>query len=362
MDQVEDVDVPPYGLPPSSQSRALVTAVRLGVRPFAGRIKGRSATIRFWRSVLGAGSRCLRPDPRVIVQPIIDPCVEDPSVKRPVKGEWLRPPGSSVKDGAILYLHGGAYAICSPRTHRSITTRLAIDTGLAVLCPDYRLAPEHPFPAAFEDTLDAYRLLLSRGVAPERITIAGDSAGGHLAAVLTGEICRTGLPMPGGVVLFSPWVDLTGELATAAAKQLRDPYIEPAVADRFARLYVGTSDWNDPRLSLLTCPDDVLPPFLIQVGGIEVLRAEAERFAEVLAEAGTEYDLQVWPGQMHVFQLFNRMLPEADMAMREAARFIREVVGAGGVSQIAEPKAVRSLSPARRLQSMRGILQSWRAA
>ncbi len=291
---------------------------------------------------------------------MIDPCVEDPAVRRPVTGEWLRAPGSSVRDGAILYLHGGAYAICSPRTHRSITTRLAMDTGLPVFAPDYRLAPEHPFPAAFEDTLDAYRMLLARGVPPEKITIAGDSAGGHLAAVLTGEICRTNLPMPGGVILFSPWVDLTGELAKAAALQARDPYIDPAVADRFARLYVGTGDWADPRLSLLTCTDGELPPFLIQVGGIEVLRAEAERFAEVLAEAGTRYDLQVWPGQMHVFQLFNRLLPEADKAMREAARFVREVVGAGRTIEVAEsvPEAAQS----RRLQSMRGLLQSWRAA
>jgi monoterpene epsilon-lactone hydrolase len=335
VDPAEEVNIPPFGQSPSSQSRALATAVRLGLRPITGRIKGRTVTIRLWRSVLGAGSRVLRPDPRVTVQPIIDPCVEDPLVKRPVRGEWLRPPDSTVKDGAILYLHGGGYAICSPKTHRVITTRLAMDTGLPVLAPDYRLAPEHPFPAAFEDTLDAYRLLLARGVPAERITIAGDSSGGHLAAVLTGEACRTGLPSPGGVVLFSPWVDLTGELALASAMRRRDPYIDAEVATRFARLYVGAGDWNDPRLSLLTCADVELPPFLIQVGGIEVLREEAERFAEVLAAAGTRFDLQVWPGQMHVFQIFNRLLPEADKAMREAARFIREVVGAGAVTEAA---------------------------
>jgi monoterpene epsilon-lactone hydrolase len=330
-----EVTIPPYERAPSSQSRALATAVRLGVRPFAGRIKGRSATIRFWRTVLRAGSRCLRPDPRVSVQPIIDPCVEDPNVKRPVRGEWLRPPGSTARDGAVLYLHGGAYAICSPKTHRVITTRLAMDTGLPVLALDYRLAPEHPFPAAFEDTLDAYRLLLARGVPADRITIAGDSSGGHLAAALTSEACRTGLPTPGGVILFSPWVDLTGELAMASAMRRRDPYIDAAVATRFGRLYVGAGDWNDPRLSLLTCPSAELPPFLIQVGGIEVMRAEAEALAEVLAAAGTRFDLQVWPGQMHVFQIFNRLLPEADQAMREAARFIREVVGAGSVTEAA---------------------------
>jgi acetyl esterase/lipase len=313
----------------------LTTAVRLGVRPFAGRIKGRSATIRLWRSLLGAGSRCLRADPRVSVEPIIDPCVEDPDVKRPVRGEWLRSPGCSPERGAILYLHGGGYAICSPRTHRVITTRLAMDTDLSVLAPDYRLAPEHPFPAAFEDVLDAYRLLLARGFSSDRIIIAGDSSGGHLATALTAEACRTGLPAPAGVVLFSPWVDLTGELANAAVSSSRDPYIVPAVATRFGRLYVGTGDWEDPRLSLLTCPNEKLPPFLIQVGGIEVLRAEAEALAEVLEEAGSPYDLQIWPEQMHVFQIFNRILPEADAAMREASRFIRRVLGTDSVTEAA---------------------------
>lgn len=335
MDPTEAVNEPPVGQSPSSQSRALAAAVRLGIRPFAGRIKGRSASIRVWRSLLGAGSRCLRPDPRVSIQPIVDPCIEDPDVERPVTGEWLRPPGGSTKDGAILYLHGGGYAICSPKTHRVITTRLAIDTGLPVLAPDYRLAPEHPFPAAFEDTLDAYRLLLARGVPADRIIIAGDSSGGHLATALTCEACRTGLPSPAGVVLFSPWVDLTGELARSAALRYRDPYIEPAVATRFGRMYVGSGDWNDPRLSLLTGAGAGLPPFLIQVGGIEVLREEAERLAEILAEAGTRFDLQVWPGQMHVFQIFNRMLPEADRAMREAARFIRDRAGIRAVTEAA---------------------------
>lgn len=335
VDYVEEVNIPPFARTPSSQSRVLTTAVRLGVRPFAGRIKGRSATIRLWRSLLGAGSRCLRADPRVSVEPIIDPCVEDPDVKRPVRGEWLRSPGCSPERGAILYLHGGGYAICSPRTHRVITTRLAMDTDLPVLAPDYRLAPEHPFPAAFEDVLDAYRLLLARGFSSDRIIIAGDSSGGHLATALTAEACRTGLPVPAGVVLFSPWVDLTGELAMASVSSSRDPYIVPAVATRFGRLYVGKGDWADPRLSLLTCPNEALPPFLIQVGGIEVLRAEAEALAEVLDEAGSPYDLQVWPEQMHVFQIFNRLLPEADAAMREASRFIRRVLGTDSITEAA---------------------------
>ncbi|MCO5968081.1 alpha/beta hydrolase [Actinoallomurus soli] len=335
MTHVAEAERPPYERIPSSQSRALAAAIRLGIRPFSGRVKGGPAGIRLWRTLLGAGSHCLRADPRVLVEPFSDPCVDEPRIRRPVRGEWLRPPGGDASRGAVLYLHGGAYAICSPRTHRVITTRLAMETGMPVLAPRYRQAPEHPFPAAFEDALDAYRLLLARGIPAERITLVGDSSGGHLAAALTGEACRTDLPTPGKVVLFSPWIDLTGELATTSAMLRRDPFIVPAVATRFGRLYVGTGDWNDPRLSILSCASADLPPFLIQVGGIEVLRDEAERFAEVLAEAGADYELQVWPGQMHVFQMFNGLIPEAGEAMREAARFIRRDADHGSVPEAA---------------------------
>jgi epsilon-lactone hydrolase len=335
MTHVADAEIPPYERIPSSQSRALAATIRLGIRPFSGRVKGGSAGIRLWRTLLGAGSHCLRADSRVRVQAFNDPCVDIPQVRRPVRGEWLRPPGGDTSRGVILYLHGGAYAICSPRTHRVITARLAMDTGMPALVPRYRQAPEHPFPAAFEDALDAYRLLLARGLPPERITVVGDSSGGHLAAALAGEACRTGLPTPGKVVLFSPWIDLTGELAMTSPMLRRDPFIVPAVATRFGRLYVGAGDWNDPRLSILSCASADLPPFLIQVGGIEVLRDEAEKFAEVLAEAGADYELQVWPGQMHVFQMFHGLIPEADAAMREAARFIRRTADHGSVPEAA---------------------------
>jgi epsilon-lactone hydrolase len=137
------------------------------------------------------------------------------------------------------------------------------------------------------------------------------------------------------VVLFSPWIDLTGELALTSPMLRRDPFIVPTVATRFGRLYVGTGDWNDPRLSLLTCASADLPPFLIQVGGIEVLRDEAEKFAEALAQAGADYELQVWPGQMHVFQMFNGLIPEASEAMREAARFISRDADHGSVPEAA---------------------------
>ncbi|KAB2363340.1 alpha/beta hydrolase [Actinomadura montaniterrae] len=317
---------------PSVRSRAISGALRLGVHPFMHRVPGHAPSIRTARSAVDAASLLLRAGSRVRVVPLDDPRVESGG-GRPVKGEWVvargAPEPSEAPEGpaggAILYLHGGGYVVCSPRTHRPITSRLALDTGLPVLVPRYRLAPEHPFPAALEDAVAAYRWLLDRGVPASGIVVAGDSAGGHLAATLAGEICRTGLPSPAGIVLFSPWVDLTCELSTQAQRRSRDPYISAYAARRVARLVVGPAGFDDPRLALLTCAWTDTPPVLIQVGGAEVLRPEAEALADALTAAGADCELQVWKGQMHVFQMLNRVLPEASAAMRDAARFVASV-------------------------------------
>ncbi|HEU5155462.1 MAG TPA: alpha/beta hydrolase [Streptosporangiaceae bacterium] len=241
----------------------------------------------------------------------------------------------STTDGAVLYLHGGAYVCCSPRTHRVLTSRLALDTGLPVLVPKYRLAPEHPFPAALDDALAAYQWLLAQGVAPERVVVAGDSAGGHLAATLAAELARTGGPAPAGVVLYSPWADLTCELSIEWDRQCRDPYIVPALGRRFGMLYAGEHDFTDPRLALLSCTTTGLPPFLIQAGGADALRSDAERLAEVLTGIGVACELQIWRGQMHVFQVLHMLVPEARAALRETGRFVRSVIGAEPASAAA---------------------------
>jgi acetyl esterase/lipase len=317
-----------YDRRPSVRSRVVSGAIRLGVRPFVHRVPGHARSIRTARSTVDAASLLLRPSQRVRVRQVIDPQVESGRPRRSVRGEWVvtRDAEEAGPAGAVLYLHGGGYVVCSPRTHRPITSRLALDTGLPVFAPRYRLAPEHCFPAPLEDALAAYRWLLDRGIPAAGIVIAGDSAGGHLAAALTGEICRTGLPRPAGTVLYSPWVDLTCELSLKAQRRARDPYISARSARRVARLVVGPAGFDDPRLALLASPWTDTPPFLIQVGGAEVLRGEAEELARELNEAGTHCELQVWKGQMHVFQILNRVLPEADAAMRETSRFIRSVV------------------------------------
>ncbi|MDX6741785.1 alpha/beta hydrolase [Actinocorallia sp. A-T 12471] len=303
---------------PSLQSRVLGGALRLTMRPLIHRAPSHPVPIRVARRALDRAAALLPTDRRVRVERVRDPHLRTGHVMR---AEWIIPE-SADDSGAVLYLHGGGYILCSPQTHRPLTSRVALDTGLPVLAPHYRLAPEHPFPAALEDALAAYQWLLDRG--HQKIVIMGDSAGGHLAAGLAGEITRTGLPEPVGIVLYSPWVDLLCELSVPHDKQVRDSFISPFAARRVGKLVAGLE--IDPRLHLLTADWTALPPVLIQVGGDEVLRPEAEELARLLTAAGGRVDLQIWPGQIHVFQLLNRLLPDADEAMRQTATFITQAL------------------------------------
>ncbi|WP_286990910.1 alpha/beta hydrolase [Thermomonospora sp. CIF 1] len=314
------------GRRPSVQSAVLSRALRLGLRPIVHRLPGHPVGIRTARTAVEAASLLVGHHPGTRVRGVRIPLEDADGDGRHLAGELLVPEKGQVGDAAVLYLHGGGYIICSPRSHRPITSRLAVDTQLPVFVPHYRLLPEHPFPAPLEDALAAYRWLLEEGYPASRIVIAGDSAGGHLAASLTGEICRTGLPTPAGLVLYSPWVDLTCELSLEYDAQVRDAYLSAHTVRRIGRLVMGQAELNDPRLALLECSWNGVPPVLIQVGGAEALRPEAERLAAALTEAGTDCRLQVWEGQFHVFQLLNRFLPEARAAMDETARFIRSVL------------------------------------
>jgi len=317
-------DQPAWDRKPSLASQAVGAALRVGLHPIMHRIPSRPQPIRAARAAIDRAAVLVPTGTKVRVERVRDPHVHTGHV---MKAEWIIPPEAD-QSAAVLYLHGGGYVICSPRTHRPITARLAVDTGLPVLAPRYRLAPEHPFPAALEDAVEAYKWLLARGYS--RIIVAGDSAGGHLAASLAGEISRTNLPTPAGVVLYSPWVDLTCEMSAVWDKLVRDPYLSGRGAQRVGRLVAGKV--IDPRLALLSCEWGALPPFLIQVGGAEVLRPEAEAFADVLRAAGASVDLQVWPGQMHVFQILNRFVPEADAAMRETSTFVAAALEATSIT------------------------------
>jgi monoterpene epsilon-lactone hydrolase len=239
---------------------------------------------------------------------------------RRVVGEWVRAPGVSTSRGAVYFVHGSGFALCSPRTHRRLTAWLSRLTGLPVFTVDYRLAPRHRFPAAADDVRAGWNWLTSQ-LPAERVVIAGDSAGGHLSVdlLLQPDVAAHG---PAALVLFSPLVDLTLELARAREDLRRDPAVRASDAARLVRLYSRGVDPDHPRLKLDVAGGPTLPPTLIQVGGAEFLLADARHLAADIRTAGGRCTLQVWPDQVHVFQALPRLTPEAAKAMAHAASFI----------------------------------------
>lgn len=243
--------------------------------------------------------------------------------------EWVSC-GRAARRQIVLYLHGGAYLMGSPRTHRSITAMLARLTGRRVMVPDYRLAPEHPAPAAVEDCLAAYATLLAQGYAPEDIALAGESAGGGLVFAMMLLAQQKGFPLPGCAVALSPWVDLahTGEsIKTNAASEAMLP---PGRVDEVAAYYIGEGDPKDPLISPLYGTLDAPPPVFITVGEPEILRDDATRMAEKLREAGGSVTLRIIPHVPHAWQFFGPYLPEARASMQEVAGFIGDCLETGG--------------------------------
>ncbi|MGC0364430.1 monoterpene epsilon-lactone hydrolase [Rhodococcus sp. 27YEA15] len=255
-----------------------------------------------------------------------------------VVGEWVCAPGVSRDNSrsAIYYLHGSAYVVCSARTHRALASNLSRDTGLPVFVLDYRLAPEHLFPAAADDVESGYRWIREQGYAAENVVVAGDSAGGHLALDLVIENMSAGIAQPAAVVLFSPLIDLTFGLAAEQEKHRRDPMISAEAARRLVDLYTHEHPEDSPRLRLTAPAGHALPPFLVQAGGAEMLSADARHLAELLRAAGGTCDLQIWPGQMHVFQALPRLIPEAGPALRRAAQFVADVLAQATDTAVAD--------------------------
>lgn len=233
--------------------------------------------------------------------------------------------GADRQDAVILYLHGGGYIAGSPTTHEALVARISRLTGLTLACPDYRLAPEHPAPAAFEDAVAAHQMLLAKGHAPGRIVLGGDSAGGGLALALLADLCQRGLT-PAGLFVFSPWTDLTMSSDSLRRNAARDPIL-PAnrVSEAVARVR-GTLAPGDPRLSPLHASFPGVPPVLIQVGPDEILYDDSRRMAEVLHRAGGQVELQEWQGCPHVWQFMDGLVPEARAALRKVAGFVGRLV------------------------------------
>jgi monoterpene epsilon-lactone hydrolase len=231
--------------------------------------------------------------------------------------------------GRLLYLHGGGYVIGSPDTHAGLVGELARRAGLRAVSVDYRLAPEHPFPAAVDDGLAAYRELLATGTDPQDIVVAGDSAGGGLGIAALLAAREAGLPQPAAVAVFSPWVDLTLAGGSIRSKEGIDPIFTEADIRAYADLYVGAGDRAHPLASPVFADLTGLPPLFVQVGANEVLLDDAVRLAGRAGADGVEVTLEVGPGLPHVFQHHYGRLDEADAALDRAARFLTARLGAG---------------------------------
>ena len=226
-------------------------------------------------------------------------------------------------DRGVLYFHGGGYVLGSLNTHAELMGRIARACRAPVLGIDYRLAPEHPYPAAIEDAVASYELLLANGIAPEQIVIAGDSAGGGLTLACMLELRSQGKDLPAGAVLFSPWTDLTASGASLTTRAEADPMIHPQLLEPMAALYRGDTAADDPGVSPLFADLAGLPPMLIQVGDHEVLLDDSTRLAQQAQAAGVEATLEIYDEGFHVFQAMPELPESADALASMAAFFDR---------------------------------------
>ncbi len=235
--------------------------------------------------------------------------------------ERLTPAGA---DGAraLLYLHGGGYCVGSPTSHRGLAGRLAAAIGCVALLPDYRLAPEHRFPAAVDDAVKAYRHLLGEGIEPGHIVIAGDSAGGGLTIAAAIAIRDSGLPQPGCLFAISPWANL-GQSGAAYAAVLDDPMLTRQGLQDFADAYLQGEAADHPLASPALGDLHGLPPMLLQAGGAEILASDTTLLAERAGLAGVEVRAEIWPEMIHVWHAFSPWLGAGRRAIDEAAVWVK---------------------------------------
>ncbi len=240
-----------------------------------------------------------------------------------VRCEWAEIAGDDAPR-RVLYLHGGGYVIGSPESHRNLTSRLAKAAGARVLSVDYRLAPEHPFPAAVDDAVAAYRWLLAEGAEPERTAIGGDSAGGGLAIATLVALRDAGDPLPAAGLCLSPWVDLEGRGESMTARAAQDPMVSRDLLREMAAHYLNGQDPRTPLAAPLHADLTGLPPLLIQVGEAEILYDDATRIGERARAAGVDATVEPWDEMIHVWQVFGGTLPEADEAIERLGEFVRK--------------------------------------
>lgn len=304
---------PAEGDRPSPQARIAAWLARRFVRPgLARETDPVAARARFLRM-----ARWLVPDPRGARFRQVRP--------GGVPALWASIPAREAPSpGVILYLHGGAYVMGSPRTHRALAARLAAAAGMRALLPHYRRAPEHPFPAALEDALAVYDALCAEGHPPGRIALAGDSAGGGLALALLAEISRSGRPRPAAAVAFSPVLDLTFTGRSWDSNRATDAMLPAERGPDMAAMWLQGADPRDPRASPLFAAWDRPPPVMLCAGRTELLRDDSVRMAERLRAAGGRVALRIAGDLPHVWPYLCPWLPEGCATITEAGAFLAD--------------------------------------
>ncbi|MGM7678617.1 alpha/beta hydrolase [Microbacterium sp. A94] len=244
-----------------------------------------------------------------------------------VEMEWAIAENASA-DAAVLYLHGGGYSIGSIAAYRDHCARLSVTTGVPVLSVGYRLAPEHPYPAALDDARLAYDWLLGQGISADRIVVSGDSAGGGLSLALMLALRDDSRPLPAGAVLLSPLADMAHTGDSVHERAHVDPIVTPAGSHAYSTRYLGEDgDFDTPYASPVYADLSGLPPVLVTVGTDELLFDDSVRVVRKIRDAGGSADLDVWPKMIHIFPFFASQVPESKRAMDYIARFMKDRIG-----------------------------------
>jgi acetyl esterase/lipase len=292
--------------------------VRLGLRWLIKRRNHRELTIAQHRRFATAAER-LVPGPPVGTETLgVD--------AGGVKADLITTPASEPQRH-VLFLHGGGFIIGSPSLYRHVTWRIAEAARARVLAVDYRLAPEHPFPAALEDAVTAYHWLLANGADPRRLAVMGDSAGGGLVFSLLMRLRDEKCPLPGAAVALSPWTDLALTGPSLRLNAAADPMLNAEDPPQFLDDYLAGADPRAPYASPLYGNPVGLPPTIIQVGSDEVLRDDAVRMADRMRAAGCQVELEIWPRMPHVWHIFVPLIPEARRAIERIGAFMRNKTG-----------------------------------
>lgn len=250
--------------------------------------------------------------------------VDAPGPRGRTIGEWV---GGQAEPGArvIYYIHGSGYISCSPWTHRGLVSELSRRLCRPAYAVRYRRAPKYRFPAAHDDILNGYLWLIDQGHTARDIIVMGDSAGGHLALGLCGQLRELGVDQPAALIGFSSVVDPTWQLATAHNAHVWDQFISANTGRRITQTYFVDTDFSDPRLDVLATVGPDLPPMLLQAGGSEVLASDSQHFAAALRATGGRCELELWPGMFHVFQMGYPRLSEARSALDSVERFVENI-------------------------------------